>query len=299
MQQGALLMSKYRRTHQSNRGSGLRLGVLIALLTIVVASLLLVRSMLHNASQPQLSYSGPEILAEYMPASDQGQTVHHRHFSLSYLEKYEQAQWVAYELTREELDAPRVSRHDRFNPDYSVTTRSAFSRDYSGSGFTRGHLAPAADMAFDTLAMRESFYMSNISPQRRDFNNGIWRELEEQTRDWARASGRLYIVTGPVLSTSLTSHIGQNKVAVPELFYKVLLDPDEPEIRNVAFLLPNALSDKPLMEYAVSIDSVEHITGLDFFPLHNGTTDEGKSDISRWPLDTQRYQKRIKEWNNE
>jgi len=292
-------MTKYRRAHDRKQGIGLRLGTLVILISIVILALFLAKGLMPAAVIQQKPYSGPEILAEYMPAAQEGQTIHHRHFSLSYLEKYEQAQWVAYELALQELNARRVPRSDRFNPDYSVTSASAFHRDYSGSGYTRGHLAPAADMAFDTLAMRESFYMSNISPQTRPFNNGIWRELEEQTRDWAREFGRLYIVVGPVLHENLSVRIGENKVTVPELFYKVLVDPDEPEIKSIAFIIPNALSVKPLIDFAVPIDSVEKMTGIDFFPLLDKSIVEDRIDASLWNMDSKRFQKRINEWNFE
>jgi endonuclease G len=219
------------------------------------------------------------------------------HYTLSYLEAYEQSEWVAYELTREELNASRVPRTDWFYADDAITTRSALHRDYSHSGYTRGHLAPAADMAFDTLAMRESFFMSNICPQKRAFNNGIWRELEEQVRDWARASGGLYVVTGPVLNSGLREQIGQNNVVVPEYYYKVLLDMTSNEIKGIAFIIANEVSEKPLMSYAVSIDSVELMTGIDFFASMDVEPWESAFDSRRWPVDERRYRKRTSDWN--
>jgi endonuclease G len=252
------------------------------------------------AHQPEVpNYTGPEIMAGYLPDSERGETVHHRHFSLSYLEEFELAQWVAYELTIEELNASRVPRYDRFNPDYSVSTRTGFYRDYSNSGYTRGHLAPAADMGFDSLAMRESFYMSNISPQTRAFNGGIWRELEEQTRDWARERKRLYIVTGPVLYPVPTERIGENRIAVPSAFYKVLLAPDDSLNNHIAFIIPNTISERPLDTYAVTIDSVEKMTGIDFFPLLDEKLDEASLRPEGWSYDAERYHTRLKEWNKQ
>jgi endonuclease G len=277
----------------------MRAGLLVILLGVIILGLFSLRQMISpNRTELPVSES-PMVLNEFVPGSGKGQLIHHRHFSLSYVEDYEQAEWVAYELTRDELDAPRVPRQEWFNPDYNVTTRSAFYRDYTGSGFTRGHLAPAADMGFDTLAMRESFYMSNISPQLRQFNNGIWRELEEQVRDWAREHGRLYIITGPVLSGDLQMRIGQNSVVVPELFYKVLLDPDNPSGPSIGFLIPNALSERPLMDHAVTLDEVERQTGLDFFPLFDDRIEEDTFNKAHWKVDPQRYRIRVKEWNHE
>ncbi|MBK9735862.1 MAG: DNA/RNA non-specific endonuclease [Saprospiraceae bacterium] len=126
-----------------------------------------------------------------------------------HIEQCEQAEWTAYRMDRTKLNVPNVDRSGHFEPDYSVTTRSAFHRDYSNSGFTRGHLVPAGDMAFDTLAMRESFFMSNMSPQLRAFNNGIWKELEENVRDWTYKDETLYIITGPIQSKGQKKTIGQ------------------------------------------------------------------------------------------
>jgi endonuclease G len=117
----------------------------------------------------------------WLPTS-KGNIVEHTFYSLSYIEKYEQAEWVAYNISDEQLKKPNVKRTDWFETDPKVITGSAKHSDYKGSGYTRGHLVPAGDMAFEELAMKETFFMSNMSPQIRSFNNGIWRELEEQSR---------------------------------------------------------------------------------------------------------------------
>jgi endonuclease G len=292
-------MAKFRRGHQKTRGTGVRTVLLfVALVMLVMAIYFGYRMITETRSngvviQPHADHS------PYLPAASGGQVVHHAHYSLSYLEAYEQAQWVAYELTREELNSTKVERTDWFYADYDVSTRSAFHRDYSGSGYTRGHLAPAADMAFDSVAMRESFFMSNISPQVRAFNNGIWRELEEQTRDWARDDGRLYVVTGPVLHKGLRERIGKNRVAVPEYFYKVLVDPDDPEIKGIGFLIPNAMSDEPLLRFVVPIDSIEVLTGIDFFPQLAVPIDEATINERLWPVAGWRYRKRVDDWNHQ
>jgi endonuclease G len=241
----------------------------------------------------------PTVPDEILPTSTTGEIVHHTYFSLSYSEDHEQAEWVAYELNRDRLNQNWVERATTFRPDPDVRTESATPRDYSGSGYDRGHLAPAADMAFDTLAMLETFYMSNISPQERAFNGGVWRELEECTRDWARQFKQLYIATGPVLARPGKSKIGFSNVTVPAAYYKVLLAPEQH--RAIAFVLPNSVSDRPLMEYACTIDQVETVTGIDFFPkLLKGLDEEleGSLDKEAWPINSKRYEKRLQEWNN-
>jgi len=192
--------------------------------------------------------------------------VQHTHFALGYDEKHEQAAWVAYKLEARETRG-RAEREDDFRPDPAVATKSATPSDYARSGHDRGHLAPAADFKFSKKAMSESFFMSNMSPQKPRFNRGIWKELEEQVRTWVKKDKAYYIVTGPVLSGSRYRKIGRkNKISVPKYYYKILLDMEEPEIKAIAFLMENKGSEKPLSSFVVSIDRIEQMTGIDFFP---------------------------------
>lgn len=191
--------------------------------------------------------------------------VSHLGYSLVYNEPHEQATWVAYELTKEETNK-LYERTDKFIPDPYVKTKTANDKDYAGSGYDRGHLAPASDMGLSATAMAESFYYSNMSPQAASFNRGIWKKLEEQVRNWAVEYEKVYVVSGPVLKSGLP-YIGTNKVSIPNYFYKVILDYTQPGIKGIGFIMPNTGSSLPLQSYAVSIDSVENFTGIDFFPL--------------------------------
>ncbi len=191
--------------------------------------------------------------------------ISHTGYSFSYNETHEQADWVAYELTKEKTKK-MVKRKDHFRPDSAVKTGTATNKDYEKSGYDRGHLAPSADMCWSFTAMDESFYFSNMSPQNPSFNRGIWSKLEALVRSWAAENESIYIVTGPVLTEGLPT-IGDNKVSVPQYFYKVILDYTEPDIKGIGFILPNAASSESLQKFAVSIDSVENFTGIDFFPL--------------------------------
>jgi endonuclease G len=249
------------------------------------------------------AYTKPAYqVRDFLPQEDKDQVINHAYYSLAYVEKHEQAKWVAYELTREQLNSKKVPRAKRFNPDYDVTTRSAFHRDYTHSGYTRGHLAPAGDMGFNQEAMQESFFMSNMSPQIREFNNGIWRELEEQTRDWARKFNHLYIVVGPILN-NIQKKIGDNKVSVPDKFYKVLLDLSEPEVKAIGFIIPHEKSTKHLHEFAVSIDQIEKVTGINFFEGFLDSAQEkeleANYDTKLWKVDNKRFRQRVEKWNNQ
>jgi endonuclease G len=143
------------------------------------------------------------------------------------------------------------------------------SLDYTKSGYDRGHLAPAGDFKFSQQLTKQSFFMSNISPQTPQFNRGIWKSLEEQVRSWALRDGGLYVVTGPVLRSGLPTIGRTNEVAVPDSFYKVLLycrKGSDPEIRMIGFLLKNEPSNESLKSHVVPVDAIEQATGLDFFP---------------------------------
>lgn len=209
--------------------------------------------------------------------------VRHTFYTLSYLEAVEQAQWVAYPLTADMLVA-RAKRNDCFRADPTVATESATPADYRRSGYDKGHLKPAADAAFAQEAMDETFFMSNMSPQVPGFNRGIWKSLEEQVRGWVRADQPLYIVTGPIFAEGAKT-IGQNQVAVPKAYYKVILDYTLPDIKGIGFILDNKKTTRPLNTFACTIGRVEQITAIDFFPQlpdELEKTLEAQADMTVW-----------------
>lgn len=245
----------------------------------------------------------PQTAKLLTPGGGNYETVHHTYYSLGYSEEHEQAAWVAYTLTDQSLYVPNVNRAKKFKYDPQVSTYSATHSDYSHSGYTRGHMAPAGDMAFNRQAMEETFYMSNMSPQIKQLNNGIWKELEESVRDWAIDKKELVIVTGPIL-TNIKKKIGKkNKISVPGAFYKVILDVDGSNRDGIAFVIPHRVCDERLQDFAVTIDSVEEITGLDFFINRTDIPDidnlENSINISSWQFDEKRYKDRINKWNHE
>lgn len=154
----------------------------------------------------------------YPHVQSQEQLIRHLGYSLVYDENNEQAKWVAYDLSKSKL-VKVASRSNQFLVDPKVATGSAEEDDYKKSGFDRGHLAPAADMSWSEQAMNESFYYSNMSPQRPNFNRGIWKKLETLVRVWAALEDTIYIITGPVLRPGLPT-IGPNQVAVPDSIIK-------------------------------------------------------------------------------
>jgi endonuclease G len=201
---------------------------------------------------------------DYLPTSTTKQIVKHKYYTLSYVEKFEQAEWVAYEMKKEYLKNSNYKR-PYFIEDPKVTTGSADWRNYKKSGYDKGHLCPAADMEFDENAYNDTFYTSNISPQDHDFNSGIWNRLEQKTRYWASKYHDIYVVTGGILKDS-DKKIGTEKVAVPNYFYKIILAKTGNQHKAIAFLVPNEDSNKSLYDFVVPIETLEKMTGIDFFP---------------------------------
>ena len=200
----------------------------------------------------------------YLPTSTTGQIVKHTYYTLSYNEKYEQAEWVAYELKKEYLKNGDYKR-PYFIEDPKVTTGSADWRNYKNSGYDKGHLCPAGDMEFNKEAYNDTFYTSNISPQKHDFNSGIWNRIEQKTRYFAQKYNDIYVVTGGILKDS-DKKIGTENVAVPKYFYKIVLTKSGKEHKAIAFLVPNEDSDKSIYDFVVPIETLEKMTGIDFFP---------------------------------
>lgn len=187
--------------------------------------------------------------------------IHHLEYSLDYNCDHEQANWVMYSLTENELKFD-TERSNDFREDKTVSCTSALLSDYRKSGYDRGHLSPAADNKRSEEVMSESFYMSNMSPQEPGFNRGVWLRLEKQVREWAIEYDSLIIITGPVLTEGLST-IGDN-VSVPKYFYKIVYAPIQNKM--TAFYIENESSKDDLSSFVFSVDEVEKYTAIDFFP---------------------------------
>lgn len=209
----------------------------------------------------------PKCIAVHTEKNGHDHEVHsYSGFTLCYREEYECAEWVCYKLTKEKVNGT-VKRSNMFHEDYKISTGSAWISDYKKSGYDRGHLAPAGSFKYSEEAMFDTFAMSNITPQVPEFNQGIWNDLENQVRNWARKFGEIYVVTGPVLEkpASEYSHIGFNQVAVPEYFYKVILRETSSQVQCIAFIIPNQPCSDSYWNYVTTVDDVEQRTGIDFF----------------------------------
>ena len=253
-------------------------GLLICTAIILVAAQCISNhKVTENGSELNIELAIPQFTK-----STKSQVIEHLGYTVSYNEQYRNANWVAYELTAGEVEG-KEPRDGDFEPDPLVKGRQAIDSDYKHSGWDRGHLAPAADMKWSERAMKESFYLSNISPQNRNLNRGVWKSIEELTRDNATRYGKLLVVTGPVFTskTGLGS-IGENRVFIPNGFYKVLLTYDG-QYKGIAFYCENVAGKRKLDTYACSINYIEELTGIDFFhKLPDEIEEKVESYYNKW-----------------
>lgn len=238
------------------------------------------------ADAPQEHYDAPDLLEiPKLTQSRQEQIIEHTGYTVSYNSDWRIPNWVAYELTRSETHGNN-EREDHFEPDPDVKGVCPNYRDYSNSGYDRGHMAPAGDMKWDPTAMKECFYLSNICPQDHNLNKGDWNDLEMTIRHWANKFGSVYITCGPIMSKNPET-IGYDKVAVPDAFYKVCLAEINGEWQAIGFIFENKAGHKELRTYCKTIDEIESTTGIDFFPKLDDKIEnriEASFSASTWGL---------------
>ncbi len=211
---------------------------------------------------------GQFTLEDIKPASkDRLKELDHGCLAIGYDSIHKQAVWVIHLLTGENLRAKTVRRSDKFRKDPLLKSDYALTSDYTNSGYDRGHLCPSDDMCWSEQSMQTTFYMSNISPQSPGLNRGLWKQLENRVRKWAVDNDSLIVVTGTVLD-SLLGHVGKNKVSVPSKFYKIVVDISHPTRKVAAFVMENRPLEGQFWEYSCSVDEIERMTGLNFFPAY-------------------------------
>lgn len=217
----------------------------------------------YESSTPKPGfYPGLETVS--LPESLASQIKEYVGFTLSFNKDNHTPNYVAWELLGSEVQND-VARSDNFWQDFDIIGCPAH-RDYTGSGYDRGHMCPAADQKWSMEAMNDCFVMANMCPQDHSLNAGAWNTLENKERQWAQRDSAIMIVAGPIYEKTDTKRIGNVGVRVPSAFFKVLLAPYVEEPRAIGFIYPNMTAPGNMEGYAMSIDDVEKITGFDFFP---------------------------------
>lgn len=210
--------------------------------------------------------------------------MHYEGFTLSYSEAYELPTWVGYTLTAEHAQQYTGQELDgKYVEDPNIITGSTTRKDYKKSGFVIAQFAPSENFLYSEKALAETYYMSNTAGQKLAFHKYQWKNLEKLIREWAKQAGLVYVVTGPILGKPPFTHIGKNSVVVPDRFYKLVIDIDGG--KGIGFVFRNGISSNPIKNFAVSIDEIEELTGIDFFPELSEELQEKlekEADISKW-----------------
>ncbi|MBP5257572.1 MAG: DNA/RNA non-specific endonuclease [Prevotella sp.] len=208
------------------------------------------------------------------------QIIRRKGYTVSYNRDTKIANWVAWHLTAQRTRGNASRDNMEFTEDTSVPTPRADDWDYYNSTYDRGHLCPAGDNKWDRKAMTESFLLTNICPQNHNLNKYEWNDIEIQCREWARQYGDVYIVTGPVFRNGVSKTIGKHKVAVPDAFFKVVLCNGN-KAKAVGFLCENRGGKKKIADCLRSVDDIERMTGIDFFPALDDKTENMVEGMSK------------------
>lgn len=213
------------------------------------------------------------------------QIVQHAFYKIGFDTKQKLPAWVYYSLSKEHLSLANLDRKGSFVKDPLLNQEQSCSRDYSGSGFDKGHMVPCEDMSFSEQTMKETFYYSNCAPQTTELNRGEWKVLEELVREWAIDFHEAMVICGPVFKP-LMPKMGVHAIPVPDLFYKIIVVHKDNHYSALAFLMPNSRNTLLApVNYTCTIDSVETLTGLDFFSTLPDKTEEqfeGKINVTEW-----------------
>lgn len=227
---------------------------------------------------------GDELLSQDTPDGVPEQMLRRTGYTASYNKTTKLPNWVAWHLTADRTTGPAKRSGVDFQADMDVPAPRAEDSDYYGSGYDRGHMCPAADNKYSEKAMEESFLFTNMCPQNGNLNRGDWNEMEQACRRWAKEYGGVYVVCGPILYKGKHKTIGKNKVVVPEAFFKVVLRTGE-NPKAIGFIYKNAEGNRPKGDYVNTVDEVERITGIDFFPELPDDVEnkvEATADIADW-----------------
>lgn len=210
------------------------------------------------------------------------QLVKHTMYALSYNEGYELPSWAAYQLTPEQARATGTFK-EKYIEDPLVTTGSSSVKDYKDAGFIMGQLVPPEDMYTSSKFVEETFLTSNTVPLKPVFNKNIWKKMEMLIREWAAEGNTLYIVAGPVLTDAPFGTFGQNKISIPLRYYKAILDVNGE--RAIGFIMRSNTASGAPKSFAISVDELEKITGIDFFPSLPDDLEtrlESNKDFTKW-----------------
>lgn len=218
-----------------------------------------------------------------LPRGKNGSLVKREGYALQYDHDCKIPHWVSYVMRESDL-IKNVKRTNDFRPDPEIKNQQASLQDYKRSGYDRGHMARAGLFTKSKKLMSETFILSNIVPQDSYMNqNGAWRRVEDFEYESIIAFKEVLIVSGPVTGPNM-QRIGAGEVCVPNEVYKVMYK-EKPRPTAVAFIIPNYRTQEHFTTYAVTIDELEKVTGMDFLPELPDSLEkqvEGSFNLSDW-----------------
>jgi endonuclease G, mitochondrial len=191
------------------------------------------------------------------------QIIHHKSYSFSYNSSYVMPSWVVYSVTKSTVDKSKEP-NGKYKTDPAINARPATKKDYKDAGYLMAQFVNYFDVADMEDALTETYYLSNITPMKLAFYTHVWLRTEDLIRLWVDGKPGFEVICGPVLTDAPFPTIGENKVSVPDRFYKIVYDKQNQ--KAVAFLFKNGSSSGTLKSRAITVDEIEKITGIDFFP---------------------------------
>ena len=207
-------------------------------------------------------------------------------YTTSYNSQTKTPNWVAWHLTKTHTYGRNQRASEKFTEDVDVKSPRATDQDYYNSRYDRGHMCPAGDNKWDATAMRQTFLFTNICPQNHGLNKYEWNDLEIKCREWAQQYGAIDIVCGPIFdhADSQQKTVGRNRVWVPDRFFKVVLCRSG-QPKAIGFIFLNAGVKQTMKEAVCSVDEIERLTGIDFFPALDDNVEqriEAEARLSDW-----------------
>lgn len=246
-------------------------------------------STFYNTKNNDDSRQQAKTITEYelpAPLTDRPELIIRREgYTTSYNATTKQPNWVAWHLTKNRTHGNATRNESAFMEDTTVPAPRATLDDYFNRGYDRGHMCPAADNKWNKTAMDESFLLTNICPQNHGLNKYEWNDVEMLCRDWAHRYGAIDIVCGPIFRNATPQRtLGRNKVWVPDAFFKVVLC-RKGEPKAIGFVYDNIGRKMKMNEHIFTVDEIEDITGIDFFPALDDKTEntvEAVCNIREW-----------------
>ena len=235
-----------------------------------------------NESAQNIQGVGIPVIKQKVP----NQILRRYAYTLSYNKSTRCPNWVAWKLTASHTDGPYRRKDCHLREIMDVPSPRAEYSDYSHNslGLQRGHMCPAGDNKWSEKAMDECHLLSNVCPQFGDLNGGEWKYLEEDCREWAKEYNTIYIVCGPVFYNRKHITLGEDKISVPDAFFKVILRLGR-KPQALGFIYPNKDCSGGKARYVMSVDEVEKVTGMDFFSSLDDKVEnevERKSNLQLW-----------------